>query len=214
MIISEVMCMRVIKLSEEGEKKIIDTAIATLKSGGLVVYPTETCYGIGADATNQEAVNKLLKYKSKRFGKAISVAVFDRNMAKEYVKLSKTAENIYENYLPGPITVVSRGKHRVAKGVESEEGTLGIRIPDYDLILKIVKKFGKPITATSANMSYRKTPYSIKDILENTSKRQQDLIDFIIDAGELPKNELSTVIMKSIKSCCLLDVFSKISFIE
>jgi L-threonylcarbamoyladenylate synthase len=204
MIISEVMCMRVIKLSEEGEKKIIDTAIATLKSGGLVVYPTETCYGIGADATNQEAVNKLLKYKSKRFGKAISVAVFDRNMAKEYVKLSKTAENIYENYLPGPITVVSRGKHRVAKGVESEEGTLGIRIPDYDLILKIVKKFGKPITATSANMSYRKTPYSIKDILENTSKRQQDLIDFIIDAGELPKNELSTVINTTLNEARIL----------
>jgi len=204
MIISEVINMRVMKLSKENEKKIIDSVVNTLETGGLVIYPTETCYGIGVDATNQEAVNKLLKYKSKRFGKAVSVAVCDKNMAKGYVKLSKTAENIYENYLPGPITVVSRGNHRVAKGIESEEGTLGIRIPDYDLILKIVRKFGKPITTTSANMSYRKTPYSIKDILENTSKRQQDLIDFIIDAGELPKNEPSTVINTTLNETRIL----------
>lgn len=196
--------MKIIKLSKKNEKEVLDRAFNTLKSGGLLVYPTETCYGIGADATNQEAVNKLLKYKSKRYGKAISVAVSDQKMAKVYVELSKTAKNIYENYLPGPITVVSRGKHKVVGEVEADDGTLGIRIPDYDLILKIIKKFKKPITATSANMSYRKTPYSIKDILENTSIKQQELIDLVIDAGELPKNDPSTVINTTLNEARIL----------
>ncbi|MBD3156134.1 MAG: threonylcarbamoyl-AMP synthase [Candidatus Aenigmarchaeota archaeon] len=196
--------MKTIKLSKNNKKEVVDRALNVLKSGGLLVYPTETCYGIGADATNQKAVNKLLRYKSKRHGKAISVAVSDQKMAKVYVELSKTAKNIYDNYLPGPITVVSRGKHKVVREVEADDGTLGIRIPDYDLIIEIIKKFGKPITATSANMSYRKTPYSIKDILENTSKKQQELIDFVIDAGELPKNEPSTVINTTLNEARIL----------
>lgn len=195
--------MRVIKLSNN-EKEIIDEALKTLEVGGLVVYPTETCYGIGADATNQKAIEKLLKYKKKREGKAISIAVSDKRMAKEYVELNEIAENIYDNYLPGPITVVSRSLSKVAKMVEADDGTLGVRIPKYDLILKIIKKLRKTITATSANVSYKKTPYSIKDILDNTSKKQKALIDLIIDVGELPKNKPSTVINTTLNEIKIL----------
>ncbi len=186
--------MKILKLTSNNEKEVIDLAVNILRSDGLVVYPTETCYGIGADVTNQKSVNKLLDYKSKRFGKALSVAVDSKKMARKYVELNETSENIYDNYLPGPMTVVSRGKHKLADKVEGEDGTLGVRIPKYDLVLRIIKEFGKPITATSANMSYKKTPYTIKDILDNISKKQQNLIDLIIDAGELPKNKPSTVI--------------------
>ena len=82
----------------------------------------------------------------------------------------------------------------MSTGVESEDGTLGIRIPDYKLVIEIVKKFGKPITSTSANASYKKRPYKISDILENISAKQKKLVDLIIDAGTLPHNEPSTVI--------------------
>ncbi len=185
-------------------KKVIEKVVEVLGSGGLVIYPTETCYGIGADATNQEAVNKLLKYKKKREGKAISVAVSDKEMAKKYVEINEIAENIYDNYLPGPITVVSKSRGEVVKKIEADDKTLGIRIPKYGLVLEIIRKFKKPITATFANVSYKKTPYSVKDILDNTSKKQQGLIDLIIDAGELPKNKPSTVINTTLNEIQIL----------
>ena len=174
--------------------KKINEAVEVLKRGGLAVYPTETTYGIGADVTNQKAINKLNKYKQRPFGKPYSVAVANQKMAEEYVELNDTAKRIYKQFLPGPVTVISKGKHKVAKGVESENGSLGIRIPDYPLIIEIIKKLEKPITATSANASYQKRPYKISDILENISDKQKKLIDLIIDVGELPHNEPSTVI--------------------
>lgn len=174
--------------------KTVNEAVETLQKGGLVVYPTETVYGIGADATNPKAVQKLSEYKNRPFGKPYSIAVTDQKMAEEYVNLNFTAKKLYQEFLPGPLTIVSKGKGKVVKGVESENGTLGIRISNYKLVIEIVKKLGKPITATSANASYKKRPYKISDILDNTSERQKELIDLIIDAGELPPNEPSTVI--------------------
>lgn len=182
--------MKIIK----NDEKALDTTVGVLKTGGLVVYPTETLYGIGADATNPEAVKKLNEYKDRPFGKPYSIVVTDQKMAEEYIELNSTASNLYKEFLPGPLTVISKGKHKVAGGVESEDGTLGIRIPNYKLVIEIVKKLGKPITATSANASYKKRPYKISDILDNISEKQRDLIDLIIDAGELPPNEPSTVI--------------------
>lgn len=138
------------------DKNAVKSAVEVLASGGLVIYPTETIYGIGADALNPGAIVKLAKYKQRPLGKPYSIAVSDIKMAEKYVTLNESARNIYKEFLPGPVTVVSTGKHVVAQGVESETGTLGIRIPDYKLVIDIVKSFGKPITSTSANASYKK----------------------------------------------------------
>jgi len=182
--------MQIIK----NDRGAIEAAVKVLQKGGLVIYPTETMYGIGADATNPKAIKKLTKYKDRPFGKPYSIAVTDKKMADEYVELNSVAINLYKEFLPGPLTVISQGKHKIAPGVESENGTLGIRIPDYKLAIDIIRKFGKPITATSANASYKKRPYKISDILDNLSQRQKDLIDIVIDSGELRHNEPSTVI--------------------
>jgi L-threonylcarbamoyladenylate synthase len=182
--------MRIIKNDENA----VELAIDALNNGGLVIYPTETLYGVGVDATNPKAVKKLSEYKDRPLGKPYSIAVADQEMAQEYVELNATAKNLYKEFLPGPLTIISKGKHKVAPGIESEEGTLGVRIPDYKLVTNIVQKLGKPVTATSANASYKKRPYKISDILENISDKQKNLIDLIIDAGELPKQEPSTVI--------------------
>lgn len=182
--------MKIAKLG----KNVVDEAVGILKSGGLVIYPTETLYGVGVDATNQGAVKKLIEYKNRPFGKPFSIAVTGPEMAKHYVVINKTAEELYKNFLPGPLTIISKGLHKVAPGIESEDGTLGIRIPDYKMVNEIVEKLGVPVTATSANASYKKRPYKISDILDNLSEKQKGLIDLIIDAGELPRSEPSTVI--------------------
>lgn len=186
--------MKRLSLTPQTKSNVLLTAIEILEKGGLVVYPTETCYGIGVDATNQEAVKKLLHYKERPEGKAISIAILNREMAEKYVEVNEIAENLYKNFLPGPVTVISNSKHNVAKGIEAEDGSLGIRMPNYPFTLELIKAFGKPITATSANMSGRKTPYNIEDILNNIPEKKKELIDLIIDVGELPHNPPSTVV--------------------
>jgi len=197
--------IRLMVILKSNNNNVIDEVVAVLKRGGLVVFPTETVYGIGADATNTAAIKRLNKYKMRPLGKPYSVAVADQRMAEEYVELNETAKNLYMKFLPGPMTVVSKlksqnsnhiqkSKLQIAPGVASEMGTLGVRIPDYQLVLEIVKKLGSPITATSANASYKKRPYKIADILDNISVKQKNLIDLVIDAGELPHREPSTVI--------------------
>lgn len=192
--------MKNLKYTTANRKKIIEETLRILKAGGLFVFPTETCYGLGGDATNTSAINRLFKYKSRREGKPLSIAVTDAKMASRYVEINEAGKNLYNNYLPGPITVVSKSKGRVASGVESEYGTLGIRIPDNSLVLEIIKRFGRPITATSANISYKPKPYSIKALLKDTPPAQLSLIDLIIDAGVLPRRASSTVVDTTLNS--------------
>ncbi|HRN85779.1 MAG TPA: L-threonylcarbamoyladenylate synthase [Candidatus Dojkabacteria bacterium] len=186
--------MKILELNVKNKKSVIDEAVAVFKNGGLVVYPTETCYGAGVMATNENAVKKLLKYKKRPSGKAISIAVANIEMAKSYVIINKTAESVYEKFLPGPVTVVSESKNNVADGIASEFNTLGVRIPNFEFMLDVIEELGSPITATSANSAGKKTPYNVADILDNLSENQKSLIDLIIDAGQLPKNPPSTVV--------------------
>lgn len=186
--------MEVLNLQKEPKIKIIQKTVTVLNQGGLIIYPTETCYGLGADATNSEAVLKVLEFKGERKGKPILIAVADKKMAQDYVEINKTAENLYRNFLPGPVAVVSKSKEKVAPGVESSHKTLGIRIPNYPLILEIIRQFGKPITSTSANPSGKKPPYSLDDVLKYTSKKRLALVDLFLDAGKLPPNPPSTVV--------------------
>ena len=184
--------------------KTVAKAVSVLRAGGLVIFPTETVYGIAADATNLKAIEKLNSYKKRPIGKSYSIAVSDIKMAEKYALLNNTAKNIYKEFLPGPVTVISQGKHKLAPGVESEAGTLGIRISSYPLVNQIVTVLGRPITATSANASYMRRPYKISDIVGNISKKQKDLVDLIIDVGKLPRHEPSTVIDTTIDNPAVL----------
>jgi L-threonylcarbamoyladenylate synthase len=186
--------MKILRVSSTLEATTIHEAVRVLKAGGMVVYPTETCYGVGVDSTNGEAVEKLLNYKGARGGKAISVAVADVKMAKRYVNINETAKHIYANFLPGPVTVISKSKDKVARALVSDQGALGIRIPKYPLVLNIIQKFNKPVTATSANTSGKKPPYSLNDWQKYTTLPRRQMIDLFIDAGELPERLPSTVL--------------------
>jgi len=185
--------MKILKLNSNREQ-IITEAVSCLKNGGLVIYPTETVYGIGACASSTKAIDKLLQYKGRREGKPLSIAVTDQKMAEKYVEINEQALKFYKNFLPGPFTVISKSKNLVDSRVNSEFGTLGIRIPNYSLITDIIKNLGQAITSTSANASGKKRPYKIQDIFAGLSDKQKSLIDLVIDAGELPKNEPSIVV--------------------
>jgi len=187
--------MQILDVNTESTPAVLKQAVNTLLSGGLIIFPTETTYGAGVNATNPEAVQKLLAYKSRREGKPLSIAVSGQEMAEKYVELNDQAKILYRQFLPGPVTVVSNVvTGSVAPGVASEFGTLGVRIPEYQLVLDLVKMLGKPITATSANGSGKPRPYSVKTVFKHLSDKQASLVDLVLDAGTLPSNPPSTVI--------------------
>jgi len=174
--------------------KALEEAAKIILAGGLVIFPSDTVYILAVDPTNEKGVKKLLEFKNRWTGKAVSVAVSDQKMAEEYVVLNENSKNIYKNLLPGPFTIVSEGKHKVATGIEAENGTLGIRIPDNKYIHDLVDRLGKPVTATSANLSGRTPNYSVQSLLRPLSKKKKEMIDLIVDGGKLAKNKPSTVI--------------------
>src|SRR5690606_513305 len=111
-----------VTLSPE-DKNLIETVCQVLNNGGLIIYPTETAYGVGVDATNPQAVSKLLEYKKRPEGKAISIAVDSENMAANYVDINIQAKNFYRTFLPGPVTIISNSTGKVDKRLESEKNT-------------------------------------------------------------------------------------------
>lgn len=172
----------------------IKLAAQIICDGGLVIFPSDTVYGLLADARNPKAIDKLLEFKTRPTGKAISVFVSDKKMATKYVYLNPNALNIVKNLLPGPFTVICRSKHQTDVRLEAENGTLGFRIPAFPLINQLTTQLAFPITATSANVSGTPYHYSVDSLVKILSKKKLNTIDLIIDAGELPHNLPSTVI--------------------
>lgn len=167
--------------------------IDILSKGGLVVAPTDTSYGILVDATSQVAIKKLFKLKDRRVGQAISVFVCDFEMMEQFVDTALIPPNT-KDLLPGPYTFVLPSKGKVCKDLEAEDSTLGVRLVENDLITSIVKAFGRPLTATSANVSGKSSAYSVLAFINQLSKSRLELIDAVIDGGELPRNPPSTVV--------------------
>ena len=176
------------------EDSVIIEAIKVLEAGGIVVYPTDTVYGLLVDATNEKAVENLINLKNRVPGKAISVFVSDRNMMDSIVEVEAKHSAMLDKMLPGPFTVVLPSKHSVVKLLESEKGTLGVRLIDFEPVQKLVKAFKKPITATSANLAGRSPNYSVHALMNQLPKAKKELISLIVDGGNLPHNQPSTVL--------------------
>jgi len=186
--------MQRIHVTPENLDTALEAAATVLSRGGLVAYPTETVYGLGADAANPEAVGKLLAFKSRSAGKAVSVLVADQRAAERLVELNDAAANLYATFLPGPLTVVSASRGAVDKRLESELGTLGIRISSHPVAAHLAAAFGGPITATSFNASGAARPYSVDTALAGLSDAQLATVDLVLDTGALPRREPSSVI--------------------
>lgn len=174
-------------------------ACAALARGELVIYPTETCYGLAVDASNEAAVTKLLAYKGDRH-RQVSIAVDSQAMAEHYVELNPIAQNLYRHFLPGPITVISSSLHQLDPRLESGTGTLGVRFPSDPFALALVRSYGKPLTATSANTSGKKEPYSLADWQKYTTQSKQAFVSVFLDAGTLAERPTSTVVDTTLNS--------------
>lgn len=183
----------------------IKKAVQILKQGGIVVYPTDTAYGLGADATNAAAVKKLYKLKGRDFNKPIHVIPPTKNWIERLVVLTPEAKKIIGSMMPGPLTLVLaiRAKGRSWSMLSAGTKTLGIRRPKYKLALDLASFLGRPITTTSANVSGGGNTYSIPEVKKQFG-RSGLKPDFYLDRGKLMHTKPSTVVLLSGKHARIL----------
>ena len=178
-------------------KSELDSAVLeakeVLEDGGLIIYPTDTIYGIGVDATNGDVVRKVFELKGREEKKPISVIVSSFKEIGEYAEVSDFAKKLFLKFLPGPFTfLLPRRKNKLSE-VAFDEEFLGVRIPDSYFCIELAQKFGKPFTTTSANISGMDMSNSIEGIVEQF-KGKEELIDLIIDTGKTENMEPSTIL--------------------
>jgi L-threonylcarbamoyladenylate synthase len=165
--------------------------VSVLSRGGLIIYPTDTAYGLGVNAFNIDAIKLLYDVKQRELSKPTHVIVRDWNMIEGLTITNLSAKILNDNFLPGPLTLILK-KHDVVPGILTANlPTLGLRIPDNKVTQAISANFSYAYTTPSANMSGGKTPYTINDV-----KKELDIskIDLILDAGQLPERLPSTLV--------------------
>jgi len=163
----------------------IEKAVAVLMHDGLVVYPTETVYGLGADAFSEEAIVKVYEAKKRPISMPISIAVSDFDMLAAVAHVKPEMEAFLHAFLPGPVTVILPARNCVPDILTGGTRMIGIRMPSHELALRLIAKFDAPITATSANLHGAKDP--------QTPDQCTVPFEFLIDGGRLPGTP-STVI--------------------
>jgi len=157
---------------------ILEKAARIIRQDGLVVYPTDTIYGLGADAFSDEAIERVFYAKKRPFSMPISVAVSDLEMVFGIASVDDLALEFIERFLPGPITVVIPARNSVPESLTGGMGMIGIRIPDHPLALELIRLVDSPITATSANVHGGRDPVTPGDCHVPH--------DILIDGGRLP----------------------------
>ncbi len=156
-----------------------------LRAGGVVLYPTDTLYGLGVDAFSDEAVAKIYAIKGRDETKPIHAIVPDLQMANRYGIIDELVEKLTTKLPKGKITFIVRKRRTVTTGIGRDISTFGFRIPDNQFCIELLKAYGAPITATSANRAGEKPEASVTAILKQLRKNA-DNIDLIIDAGNPP----------------------------
>lgn len=179
-------------LIKKSDPEIIKKAAKIIKDGGVICFPTETVYGIGALAENELAVKKLFAAKKRPENKPCQIMFADFSMAEKHVVLSDAAKKLALKFLPGSLTIIVNKKpdSTITPVASSGTNTVGIRIPKHDIALQILKEVGAPVSATSANISGEppaKTAIEAYTELENR-------VDLIIDGGAADSGLPSTVI--------------------
>lgn len=183
------------------EDQIIDAA-RLIQNGEIVAFPTDTVYGLGADATNEDAVKKIFTAKSRPNDRALTVLLANKMDLKKYTKnIPKEAFLLIEKYWPGPLTIILKSKNIFAKSVNLGLETVGIRMPNHPLALEFIEACGVPLAAPSANLTGRPSPTSAEHVLMDLNKK----ISAVIDGGETEYGIESTVVdLSDIKNPIIL----------
>lgn len=183
--------MQIIKIENINLVELVEE----LKKGKTVVYPTETCYGLGCDSTNAQAVAKIFAIKKRQKDKPVLALVPEVGMVMQYIEWSPSLEKISQRYWPGPLTVVVpiRFVKNLAPGVVAENGTIAFRVTGHPLCISLAKELGVPLVSTSANISSEASPYDIESVVAMFCDKELRP-DIIIDAGVLVHHNPSTII--------------------
>ncbi|MFB6205356.1 MAG: L-threonylcarbamoyladenylate synthase [Haloglomus sp.] len=159
----------------------IERAAARIRDGGLAVYPTETVYGLGADATDPDAVERVFAAKGRDREKPISMAVPDLDAAAPYVSLSARERAFAREFLPGPVTLVVARTDRVPDALVAGGDRVGLRVPDHDVARRLAAATERPVTSTSANLSGQPSARTVADLPPEIRERA-----VVLDGGETP----------------------------
>lgn len=177
--------------ADNSEEKILTQAAKILSGGGIIAYPTETFYGLGVDATNEKAIEKIFAVKGRDFKNPVSLIIDKPDDIHPLVKnVPETARKLMAAFWPGALTIVFSASDKVSPLLTAGSSKIGLRISSHPIAHAIVQKLKKPITATSANLSG--TPEC--SLASEVIKQIGDKVDAILDWGETQGGKASTTI--------------------
>ena len=176
-------------------------AVQILRAGGLVAFPTETVYGLGADATNPAAVQRIFDAKGRPSTNPLIVHIADVAAARRYAAAwPKAAEELAERFWPGPLTLVLPKTPEIVPAVSAGLSTVGLRVPNHPLPLQLLRAFGGPVAAPSANRSNHVSPTTAQHVRDELD----DAVDLILDGGPCEVGIESTVLDLSVERLRIL----------
>jgi L-threonylcarbamoyladenylate synthase len=185
--------MKVMRVSEVGYQAAAEEAARALANGSVVLYPTDTLYGLAADALNPEAVELLQQLKGRERRKPISIIVSDMAEIAAHAELNDMAHAMALRHFPGALTLVVTAREHVPKSL-TLEGAVGVRIPNDPFALALARIFANPYTATSANLAGEKTKSFPMDIIVALGPAAE-LVSLVIDDGPREGGVPSTVVL-------------------
>ena len=170
-----------------------EQAAQILREGGVILYPTDTLYWLGADAFSDDAVHKIYEIKGRDPQKPIHAIFADVSMIERYAELNDVARALIKKFLPGALTLILKKKDTVQGGIARDRETIGVRIPNNSFCIEVAQIYGAPYTATSANLAGERTEDSVKSILKQLGDRAVN-IDAAFDGGVQSTRVASTVV--------------------
>ena|SRR3989338_9946303 len=171
--------------------KAIINLSSLLYQGQVIAAPTETAYGLMADATNRRALAQVVKIKGREPGKPIALVAADEKMVRRYFQMTNTEKRLAKKFWPGPLTLLLRPKQSLPVSVTSPRGLVGVRVPGDSWLRQLITAVNKPLTATSANRAGGPTPYTPAAVKTALARRG---LKYLVDAGRLKPRLVSTVI--------------------
>ena len=169
----------------------LDAAVKAVREGGIIAYPTETFYGLGVDAFNTAAVERLVKLKARPGDKPISIIIKDACVLKTVVsEVPPVATELVRRFWPGPLTIVFKAVDGLPGALTGSNATIGVRVSAHPTAARLAAELSVPLTATSANPSGEEPPVTPEEVLSYFGKT----LDVLIDGGRLPGRLASTVV--------------------
>lgn len=189
--------VRIIK-GESPDTGILEEAALLILKGEVLVCPTDTGYAFAANALDEAAIGKVFALKKRPLDKPIHMAVSAIDQMGRYAYVDETAEALARRFLPGALTLVMPRRETVPPLLTGGRDTVGIRIPDNQTILTLIRMIDRPLTTTSANLSDQATPYMVEEIISQLGSSIQE-VALILDQGQIPSPGISTIVDLSIE---------------